>query len=351
MDDPRNAVTLSVNGLDYGGWTNVSISAGFEQQARSFKLGITWQWPGQGAAVRIVAGDRCELRIGADLVLTGWVSATPINHGHQQTGLTVQGESLTVDLVECSAINQPGQWRQQRLEQIATALAAPYGVRVRSELGPLKPIAHHAIQPGETVFQSLDRLLTVQMAYSTDDAEGCLVLILPGSGGQACDALEVGRNVLTGSAALSQQKRFAEYRVCGQRKGKDGEEARKACEVEATAFDPAVRRRVLLINESRAMSEADAQRRAAWEARSREAQTWQATYKVQGWRQSNGELWRQNTLVRVLDPIIGLDRWMLIAKVTYDLDASGSLTTLEVAPPAKFELNPIDPQRPKAAAS
>lgn len=350
MDDPRNAVTLSVNGLDYGGWTRVEVSAGFEQQARNFTLGITWQWPGQGSAVRIAAGDRCELRIGNDLVLTGWVSATPINHDHKQTALTVQGESLTVDLVECSAINDPGQWRQQRLEQIAQALAAPYGVRVRSELGELEPIAVHAIHPGETVFQSLDRLLTVQMAYSTDDAEGGLVLVRPGSGGFACDDLKVGRNVLSASANLSQQKRFTEYRIRGQRKGRDDEASEKASAVEAVAFDPAGRRRVLVINESCQLSERDAQRRADWEARSREAQVWEATYKVQGWRQSNGALWQHNTLVWVSDPILGLARWMLIAKVTYQLDASGSVTTLQVAPAAKFEPNPIDPQRPTGEA-
>lgn len=350
MTDPQDSVTLTVGTLDYGGWKSIEITAGFEQQARSFSLGITWQWPGQTRDVPIRAGDRCEVRIGADRVLTGWVSSTPISYDGKTTRLTVKGESLTIDLVECAAINQPGQWRQQNLLQIAQALAAPYGVKVRSELGLLKPVAHHCIQPGETVFKSIDRLLVLLLAYSTDDAEGNLVLSAPGSGGEACDALEVGRNVLSASASLSHNQRYSEYRVCGQRKATDDEPASKASQVQARVYDPQVRKRVLWVNESRQLSEEAAQTRALWESRSRAAQTWAVTYKVQGWRQSNGALWRHNTAVWVYDPVLGLERQMLIAKVTYSLSEQGTVTTLEVAPAAKFELNPTDPQRPEKKA-
>ena len=54
-----NRVTLSVNGLDFAGWTEVRISAGIERQARDFELAITWEWPGSGEAPRQVKqGDR-----------------------------------------------------------------------------------------------------------------------------------------------------------------------------------------------------------------------------------------------------------------------------------------------------
>ncbi|MNW14852.1 phage late control protein GPD [compost metagenome] len=68
------------------------------------------------------------------------------------------------------------------------------------------------------------------------------------------------------------------------------------------------------------------------------------TYQVQGWRQSNGDLWRHNTLVRVIDPVLEIDGDMLISKVTYSLSAQGSITTLQVAPPHTFDANPIPPK-------
>ena len=43
MLDSANAVSLTVDGLDYGGWKKVEISAGLERQARDFNLSITWQ--------------------------------------------------------------------------------------------------------------------------------------------------------------------------------------------------------------------------------------------------------------------------------------------------------------------
>lgn len=69
------------------------------------------------------------------------------------------------------------------------------------------------------------------------------------------------------------------------------------------------------------------------------------TYTVQGWRQSNGALWRHNMLVRVVDPVIGFDRDMLIAEVTYSLGPEGTITTMVVGPPDGFEPEPHDPHK------
>jgi len=78
MNEMDNRVTLTVGGMEYGGWKSVEISADLERQFRTFKLNITWQWPGQTVDQRIKPGDACEVRIGKDLVLTGYVFKAPI---------------------------------------------------------------------------------------------------------------------------------------------------------------------------------------------------------------------------------------------------------------------------------
>ena len=161
MDELANIVTLTVDGLDYSGWKSVEISADLERQFRTFSLNITWQWPGQDAQVRIRPGARCQVRIGCDLVLTGHVYKAPISYDGQQISLSIQGSSLTQDLVDCAAINRPSQWRQQDVLSIVRALAASYGVGVRSEIAPTGKLHTHSIVPGETVFASIDRLLTL----------------------------------------------------------------------------------------------------------------------------------------------------------------------------------------------
>ena len=78
MSEMDNRVTLIVNDMEYGGWKSVQITADLERQFRTFKLDITWQWPGQTVDQRIKPGDPCEVKIGKDLVLTGYVFKAPI---------------------------------------------------------------------------------------------------------------------------------------------------------------------------------------------------------------------------------------------------------------------------------
>ncbi|AUY33558.1 phage baseplate assembly protein [Pseudomonas sp. PONIH3] len=344
--DYQNAVTLSVNGLDYRGWKKVSIGAGIERQARDFRLGVTWSWPGQVQEIPVRQGDRCEVRIGADLVLTGWVFGTPISYDARSVERSVAGRSLTADLVDCSAVNKPGQWRGQSVQKIVQALAEPYGVRVLSEVAETTKLADHQIEPGETAFESIDRLLTLSRLLSTDDARGRVVIIKPGSAGRAVDRLELGQNLLTGSAELDFSGVFSEYRVTGQRSGTDTDYGEAASEVKAGVTDPrASRRRVLLIHESGQMTPELAQARANWERGSRMGKALTLRYKIQGWRQSTGALWVPNMIVRVVDPLIGIDRDMLISEIEYVLDDGGTVANIVVGPPDGFDPEPKDPHK------
>lgn len=344
MTDLENTVTLTVDGLDYGGWKSVQISADLERQFRSFTLAITWQWPGQTLAVPIRPGARCQVRIGCDLVLSGHVYKAPVSYDGRQISLSIEGSSTTQDLVDCAAINRPGQWREQSVLSIVQALAAPYGVGVVSEIAQTARLRSHSIVPGETVFQSIDRLLTLYRVFSTDDAQGRVVLAQPGSAGRAADALELGKNILSASAAMDYTSVFSEYRVIGQHKGDDRQSGSAVAEVAGLATDGrAPRKRVTVISEPTQLTAELAQQRADWECATRNAKALAATYSVQGWRQTNGALWRHNSLVRVIDPVLGFDQDMLISKVTWSLSERGAISTLSVAPPHSFDASPALP--------
>lgn len=346
MTDLANAVSLTVNGLDYGGWKSVEISADLERQFRTFTLNITWQWPGQTLAVPIKPGSRCQVRIGCDLVLTGHVYKAPVSYDGKQISLSIEGSSLTRDLVDCAAINRPSQWQEQSVLSIVQALASPYGVGVVSEIAQTAKLNKHSIVPGETVFQSIDRLLTLYRVFSTDDAEGRVLLAKPGSGGRASDVLELGKNILSANAPMDFSQVFSEYRVIGQHKGSDSKSGSAVSEVSGVATDAtAQRKRVTVISESAQLTTELAQQRADWESATRTGKALTTTYRVQGWRQSNGDLWRHNTLVRVIDKVLGFDQDMLISKVTYSLSEQGSITTLQVAPPHTFDANPVPPKK------
>lgn len=345
QEDDINRVVLTVNGVDYSGWLSVSISAGVERQARDFTLAITRTWPGAQVAPRLVQpGDVCEVSIGPDKLLTGYVYALPVRYDDQSMSFGVAGRSLTSDLVDCAADNRPGQWRGQTVRQIVTALAAPYGIKVVSEVGDGGVIADHQIQPGDTVFQSIDSLLRKSLLLSTDDEQGRLVLVRPGSGGRCADALELGKNILTADAPLDFSQTFSEYVCKGQRSGSNHDFGKATNELSARVSDPRVpRKRVMMVQESGQMTVEMCRQRVEWERSSRMGKALAVSYTVAGWRQSNGVLWRHNAAVRVIDSAIGFDRDMLITEVEYRLDENGMKTRLSVAPPEAVDPEPADP--------
>lgn len=343
MFDAQNVVSLTVDGMDYSGWKSVEISAGLERQARDFNLGITWKWADQKIDVPIRQGAKCQVSIGDDLVLTGWVFSTPVSYDDKQITRSITGRSLTADLVDCAAVNKPGQWNNQGVLSIVKALAGPYGISVRSEIPEGSQLSDHTIKPGETAFESIDRLLTLFRVFSTDDARGMAVLAKPGSEGRAFDSLVVGQNVKSGDASLDFSGVFSEYRVLGQKSGTDDEYGAKAAEVSATLTDDRVtRRRTMIIQESGQMTSELAKARANWERSTRMGKALSTSYTVYGWRQSNGQLWKHNMIVRVIDPIIGFERDMLIAEITYSLSDQGMTTKMVVGPPDGFEPEPDD---------
>lgn len=385
LDATQNRVRLVVGGQEYGGWKSVKIEAGIERQARSFTLEVTDRWPGQIAAIRRVQPfDACQVFIGEDLVLTGYVDATPIQYDGKRISVAVKGRSKTADLVDCSppdsaagsrsksasvnlwanaSANQAGAvvkpaaagvnvWRNARLETIAAALAAPYGVRVRSEVDTGAPIAEHHVQIGETVFESIDRMMRLRHVLSTDNAQGDLVFIDVGSAGHASTALEVGKNIREGSCELDFKDVFSKYVVKGQRAGNDadfGENANEAegddgseADVEGSAGTPALasladarakRFRVKVFKQAGHADDGTCQDRALYERAHRAAKALETTYTLAGWRQADARLWVPNLLVRVRDPLIGFDNVMVIAEVHYELDANGLRTRLRVGPP------------------
>ncbi|WP_295379540.1 phage baseplate assembly protein [uncultured Pseudacidovorax sp.] len=334
MTSPDNRIRLLVGATEYGGWKSVAIQAGIEQQAREFDLTITNKWPGAlDIPRRVSPGDACELFIGEDKVLTGYVDATPISYDEKQVTVGVRGRSKTGDLVDCAAINSPGQWRAAKIDRIAADLARPYGVSVVSQVDT-GPAMTHAIEQAETVFESIERMLKLRQQLATDDALGRLVFIEVGSAGTATTALELGKNIKRCDAPLDFKDVFTEYIVKGQRPGSDDEYGDTVAGETASITDDILnRRRVLMIKQGGEVTGTSAKDRVRYERAHRKAQALASTYTVQGWRQEDGTLWLHNMLVRVRDPAVGFDDEFVIAEIRYELsEGAGMLCLIKVGP-------------------
>ena len=362
-----DVVTVVIGGRRFAGWKSVHIEAGIEQVARAFAMEVTETFPGSVSLDTFHAGDLVQVYIGADLVCTGYITSTPVAYDGKAVKVQIQGKSKTVDLVDCcppsaavgkttqsdtwqgvkgksgTAVEAPKQaatsWKNQPTSVIMAALAAPYGVTVRDDVGIGEKLANHTVNPGETVMASINRLITKDNLVVTDDAEGNLVIADPGAAGVCSDALVLGKNVLSASASFDASKLFSDYVVLGQHKGTDEDFGATAAQDKGVAKNPDVGRfRLKVVKDSGQSANLTCRERAAFERNYDRARYWAVTYTVQGWRQSSGGLWPLNAKIVVTDEVLGIQSQLyLIAKLTFDLSAGGMTTKIECCDPDGYE--------------
>ena len=93
-----------------------------------------------------------------------------------------------------------------------------------------------------------------------------------------------------------------------------------------------------------AIDDAEAQRRADWEAVVRAARARRVTVTVRGWRESDdGDLWEPGRLVRLTDEWLGFDRDLLVSSVVYSIGESGTIARLSLVPEGAF-LERLEPE-------
>ncbi len=333
-------IQLKVNGMIYGGWTSMRLERGMEQCSGMFDLAVTELWPEQHSAREISPGDESTVLLAGELVATGYVDEMSISYSGQRHDVAVRGRDKTADLVDCSALKPAGQWSGRKLEQIAADLCQPFGIRVIAQVDTGKAFPNFALQQGETVFEAVERMARIRALLVTSDSAGNLV-ITRASTDRISTGLVRGQNILEGSGTLSFRDRFSTYIMKGQSAGGDFFSGKAASQVKATASDPTVKRYRPLIVVSESQDVAGSLKdRVQWEATVRAARSNDITYTVQGWTHAQG-LWAPNKLVPVSDPWLRLEADLLIKKVTYSLDASGTLTELQLTRPDAYSLLPL----------
>ena len=336
----RDRVTLAINGKLYNYWLDESVCAGISRFARDFKMSVTREWPeGLGELKSIREGDKVEVRIGDDLVATCNVDATPISYDESSITIDIEGRSKTADLVDCSATNKPAQWKGATIATIIKALSAEYGIDVVVDFDDKEIIKEFQFERGDSPFDAIDKLRKQRNLIICDDAEGRVVIAKIGQY-KADDKLELGKNIKRASCPKDFKDVFNEYIVIGQKSG-DGKSNAKEHNSETKETDTVFKRkRVLYIKQSGNADMRACMDRAKYERQSRFAKAHEVTLTVRGWRQTSGELWKPNMIVQYVDPVLGLEREMLIVECEYRVSSSGTETVMKIGLPDGYSAEP-----------
>jgi prophage tail gpP-like protein len=339
-------VRLRVNGKEYGGWKSARVTRSIESVCGSFSLSLSANpgWP-------IREDDECVVMLDEEVIITGYVDVPEASFSESEHSVSVSGRDRTGDIVDSSAVLKTWEFYNTPVLVLAQRLCQPFGIPVTLafglELPP--PPARLSVDPGDSVYDVIERACRTAALLPVADGRGGLRLMRPGTD-RTHTALVEGENLKAGSVTRDATGRFRTYTVRGQHSGGDSLSGASAATVQATAEDPNVGRaaRVLLVRPEGNMTAALAKTRAAWEASVRAARSLSVSVTVQGWTQGNGALWPVNALVPVRSPKLDIDGEMLITEATYNLDDStGTTTTLQLRVPEAFEPEPVVPKRAK----
>jgi prophage tail gpP-like protein len=360
-----DVLSLTVGSQTLTGWQRVSVTRPLAAIPASFSIEATERYP-NAADIDLKAGAPCTVRIGSDLVLTGYVDRYASSISASQHTIRIEGRSMSEDLVDCSAVvekTSAGSTPTQGLQilngdvlSIARRLAAPYGVTVQSNVqGPFKALPQFNINLGETVWEIIDRITRYSKLVAYDMPDGSIMLAEVGKQSMA-SGFTIGANVEAADVMFSMDQRYSEYEghmISMMSLGTDagvnlpgvGEIVRDDEAAALLRRDGSARfRKLFIISEQTELGRPLAGDRAAWEMNRRKGQSYNFTVTCDAWRDSTGKLWSPNMLAPINAPQLKLaDKNWLIGTVTYLRDEGGQHARLSLWPPEAFSVEPTSP--------
>lgn len=353
-----NDLTLIVGGRKISGWTSVRVSRGIERLPSDFEVEMTELFPGEASAFVISPGDPCQVMLGADLVVTGYIDRVIPSIAPGSHAIRVSGRSKCADLVDCSAEWPGGQISGTSALDVAKKLAMPYGVAtgaalnfpfpaqitVSSSADAGSPIRVIQLNLGETPYEIIERICRYSGLLVYDDAAGNLVLARA-AGTKSSSGFTEGDNVQNASLCYASDQLFSQY-DCYLQSVDTLSDVGDGGNLFSQVQDPFVKRyrKKSIIAESGDDGDFSVtKKRAMWEANRRFGRAFHLDLTTDGWRDKSGALYAPNTLVPLSLPSLKLiaATW-LICDVTYRRDGQGGTTCdLVIMPAEAFDVQPI----------
>lgn len=335
-------IKIQVGTDAYEGWTDVSIRRSVDTIAGSFSFSIVDLWTDERMIV--TPGQPCKIFIGDDKIITGYIDILRPSVSADSNTIAIEGRCKTGDLVDCSVTNIPGSWKNIDLLKLVKAMLSPnqnrFNLDVLSDVDLGEKISEFSADPGESIFEAISKVCQYRAIVPLSDVDGNLLLTNIGRN-PAADDLIYGMNIVNADSEITYVDRFSEYIVKGQKSGRGQSWGKSMTEKFARSTDEYIERfRPKVITADSEISTEMAQKRANWEAQIRAGRSASVNVSLPGWRQSNGDLWRENMTVYVSIPKLRIDGEMLIREVEYRLTTSEKRLNLKLADPSIYAPEP-----------
>lgn len=338
-------LNLKINNYSYSGFEEVNIYKSMLIGAGSFVVGINNFYKGGNELSDIKIEDEIVIEIEDQKVLTGIVDAMPVKWGKGYSWLYISGRDKTCDLVDCSFIETPNEWKKQTVENLIKNLCNPFSISVlidsivSSQASAI--VDTYKACEGESVYDSITEICRDYAIMPVVYGDGKITLTKATTTRKTTDGIIVGRNVDACSAENSNENRYSDYIVKGQGIGNDNKTISDYVLCSGEFSDPVISRyRPLTLFTDLPTTLGGCQKRAKWEARIRAGISRANEYQVPRWVQSDGKIWEINSLSKVEDAILGENNTKLIMNIRYLYDHElGEVSRITVVDKDTFNLS------------
>lgn len=308
-------------------WQEVEIDIGVDRAVRTASLtmhippGMDPPWPGTPATISA----------SGTLLLTGYVRDVNTSQGEEEWQARIGFVSRTVDAVEASIVHPTGFTKNKDIGGIAKEFdTCGVGVQVS---GAFEKLERHQIDPGESMFDTIEPLARATGAMIHDSAAG-LLRITNKPDGVHSGGLAQGVNIIKATAQFSDMEKFDTVTIRGQQMRGVGPTVLRP---EGEARDPSVRRYRPKVNVLQTEATAATLRQAAeWRVRQAAGSAATAQIEASGWRDMGRKVWTPNYRVYVRHPRVYLDQMMAIKSVKLKqstVSEEGTRTILSLVDP------------------
>lgn len=346
-------LTITSGGFDIAGWTDVRVTRGIERLPSDFSIGMTELYPGEFDRLELPPGAACQVRLGQDPVVTGYVDHYIPSMSAGDHSVHVSGRSKCSDLIDCAAEWPGGQLSNQTVLGIAQRLAAVYGpsvngvtegIPVATDVSDLPVLPQANLMLGESAFDIIDRMARFSAVLAYDLPDGSLFLSRAGTR-RAASGFVGSVNVERAYIDFSSDQIYSDYNAYIQSVdtftdlGQGGNQIHTVRDLNCKRH-----RALVIISEGGGLGNDVAIKRAEWEAARRFGRSRVVRLTVDSWRDSAGALWEPNTLVPVHLPKLKFSaESMLISEVTFLKNSfSGTSAEITLMAPEAFLPQPIN---------
>jgi prophage tail gpP-like protein len=215
-------ILIVAGGKRLEGILRFELRAPVEGMPRSFRWTISERYP-QVSQIVVSPRTKCQVYLGADQVLEGWIDRYQPFYDKQQHTVQILGRGLCEDLVDCPVNVFKTGWalKATTILQAAQAIAQPFNLTVVMAPGvanvTLAPeMQTVAVYPGVPAYGFLEEYTRSVGMLMYENEKGQVVLSTGGAEGRAGSAVIEGQNVERVEGMLSSDQRFSDYYVFSQ---------------------------------------------------------------------------------------------------------------------------------------